>query len=147
MKPLHNNNYILCTHFISKASCDWSKCWHVTSKLKFHQSMKLKVIQPRPLPGFMFANKTTKDCIQFFYKSYDSFWLRYLNDSATPTNRKDNQQCTIQINWQLTELDGYQKFSAIRGTAYKNKNKITGEHSIVVTDLTTNLRQHPHVVS
>jgi hypothetical protein len=44
-------------------------------------------------------------------------------------------------------LDGYQKFSAIRGTAYKNKNKITGEHSIVVTDLTTNLRQHPLVIS
>jgi hypothetical protein len=67
--------------------------------------MKLKVIQPRPLPGFMFANKTTKDCIKFFYKSYDSFWLRYLNGKATPTNRKDIQQCTIQINWQLTELD------------------------------------------
>ena len=81
------------------------------------------------------------------YKSYDSFWLRYLNGNATPTNRKDIQQCTIQINWQLTELDGYQKFSAIRGTAYKNKNKITGEHSIVVTDLTTNLRQHPLIVS
>lgn len=109
--------------------------------------MKLKVIQPRPLPGFMFANKTTKDGIQFFFKSYDSFWLRYLNGNVTPTNRKDNQQCTIQINWQLTELDGYQKFSAIRGTAYKNKNKITGEHSIVMTDLTTNLRQHPLVVS
>jgi hypothetical protein len=66
--------------------------------------MKLKVIQPRPLPGFIFDNKTTNDCIQFFYKSYDSFWLRYLNGNATPKhvreNRKDNQQCTIQINWQ-----------------------------------------------
>jgi hypothetical protein len=49
--------------------------------------------------------------------------------------------------WQLTELDGYQKFSATRGTAYKNKNKITGEHSIVATDLTTNLRQQHLVVS
>jgi hypothetical protein len=45
------------------------------------------------------------------------------------------------------ELDGYQKFSATRGTAYKNKNKITGEHSIVATDLTTNLRQQTLVVS
>ena len=61
LAPFHVAIITLYLHFISKASYNWSKGWHVTSELELHQCMKSTTIQPRPLPETIFERHEKKN--------------------------------------------------------------------------------------